>query len=404
MGPISRAHAEVDDREAKEPEYGSRTPWLKHFVFRAPHLIPPREFLYGTHYARRYLSTTFGPGGGGKSSLSIVEVLAMATGRPLLGIRPTGQYRVAYWNGEDPLDEIERRIGAAILHFGLDGRALQEWLFWGSGREEDLIIAEQTREGTTIHAPVVNRVTDFVRNNRIDAVIIDPFVSSHRVTENDNGSINQVAKTWAMVGENTNAAIELNHHTRKGSGQELTVEDGRGAVALLAAARSARVINPMTNEQATKAGVENRRAYFQASNGKANLAPPPDKGDWYRFESKELGNGDSVGVVTGWSWPDPFDDVNTADVARIQQAIEGGQWRENIQSKEWVGYAVGKALDLDIGSGDKIRDRPAQRKARAKVKGLIKTWLPTGVLATEMMPDQKRNLRPHVVVGTRIAP
>ena len=86
-----------------------------------------------------------------------------------------------------------------------------------------------------------------------------------------------MAKTWAKIAEETNTSIELVHHVRKGApGVETTVEDGRGAVALLAAARSARVLNVMTESEAEKAGVERRRSHFRVDNGKANLAPPPD--------------------------------------------------------------------------------------------------------------------------------
>jgi hypothetical protein len=47
--------------------------------------IPPREFLFGRHYQRRTVSGTVAPGGTGKSSLVMVEAIAMATGRDLLG-------------------------------------------------------------------------------------------------------------------------------------------------------------------------------------------------------------------------------------------------------------------------------------------------------------------------------
>jgi hypothetical protein len=60
-----------------------------------------------------------------------------------------------------------------------------------------------------------------------------------------------------------------------------TTEGARGASALIAAARSARVLNTMSDSEARKAGVENRRAFIRIENGKANLAPPSDsQGDY----------------------------------------------------------------------------------------------------------------------------
>jgi hypothetical protein len=335
----------------------------------------------------------------------------MTTGRPLLGVMPTGRYRVAYWNGEDPLEETERRVAAATMHYALDGRELEDWLAWGSGRECPLVIATQDRSGTRIAEPVVEQVINAARHYRLDAIIVDPFVSSHRVTENDNNAMDSVVKTWNRIADETNVSVELVHHTRKSNGQgaELTVEDGRGAVSLLAGARSARVLNPMTLHEAEKGGVEQRRSYFRISNGKSNLAPPPEGTTWCRYIGVDLGNGpdgvgDNVGVVTSWTMPDAFEGVGAADTAKVQQAIDGGSWRESPQAREWVGYAVADALAIDLGPPAKSDQSPQQRQARARVKSLIHTWLASGVLVPEMKPDGHRELKQFVVVGQWVIP
>ena len=63
------------------------------FTWLDPAKIPPREWLYGEHYVRRYLSATLATGGVGKSSLSVVEALAMVSGKPLLGTAPKERLR-----------------------------------------------------------------------------------------------------------------------------------------------------------------------------------------------------------------------------------------------------------------------------------------------------------------------
>ena len=91
------------------------------FVLRDPKTLPKREWIYGTQLIRKFGSATFAPSGSGKSNLMIVEALAMATGRPLLGILPPKRARVWYWNGEDPYDELERRDRGrlpALRHHG----------------------------------------------------------------------------------------------------------------------------------------------------------------------------------------------------------------------------------------------------------------------------------------------
>src|SRR5690242_2443224 len=82
------------------------------FVWRDPATIPPRAWLYGRHYIRKFVSCTIAPGALGKSSLVLAEAIAICTGRPLLGIAPTERTNVWYWNGEDPQEETERRIAA----------------------------------------------------------------------------------------------------------------------------------------------------------------------------------------------------------------------------------------------------------------------------------------------------
>src|SRR5215472_15054871 len=131
-----------DKPEAPKPL--TATPW----VWRDPKTIPPREFMYGTHYIRKFVSAGFGAPGGGKSSKRLVEALAMASGKPLLGIKPVQKLRVWYWNGEDPAEETDRRLAAACLHYGIKPADIEGYLFADSGRSTPIIIAEQTKTGT----------------------------------------------------------------------------------------------------------------------------------------------------------------------------------------------------------------------------------------------------------------
>ncbi len=162
----------------------------------------------------------------------MVEAIAMATGRALLGTHPTcGKLKVWIWNGEDPLEEMERRVAAICIHYGIDHAELDGQLFLNSGRDTDIIIATTTRNGTVIAQPVVDDMKATIRENGIDVVFLDPFVACHGASENDNVAINAIAKTIARMADETNTAWDLVHHSRKTGGAEITVEDGRGASA-----------------------------------------------------------------------------------------------------------------------------------------------------------------------------
>jgi hypothetical protein len=368
------------------------------YVWKPASAIPRREWLYGTHLIRRFASATIAPGGVGKSSVILTDAIAMATGRDLLGIKPSQRCRVWCWNGEDPADEMDRRIAAICINYEIKQEELEGWLFTDSGRDQEIIIASQTRDGAVIAKPVSDALIDAINSNKIDVLSIDPFISSHRVTENDNNAIDLVAKEWARIADVTNCAIDLSHHTRKTNGAEATVEDGRGAGALIAAVRSARVLNVMDKKEADKAGMVGHRSYFKMENGKANLAPPPDGADWFQIKSVLLGNGepnnpfdsgDNVGVVVKWKWPDPLDGVTGTDFEKAATAIRGGKWRENIQAKDWVGHAVGQALDLDV----------MEKAPKAKVSGIVKAWLRAGTLKAVDGLDDKREKRKFVEVS-----
>jgi len=276
--------------EAKGPNLPTPTP----FVCRDLKTIPRRRFIYGAHYIRKYVSATLAPGAAGKTSLGIVELLAICTGRSLLGIKPLEQCNVWLWNGEDPHEELERKIRATMLHYDIKPEEVEGRLFCDSGREQKIVIAEQARNGeATICYPVKKHLVQMLQDRQIGVFSVDPFLRSHRVKENDNAAMDEAVSAWCEVANEANASIPLYQHTRKTNGEEVTVEDSRGAIALPNAARDVRALNTMTKAQAEEAGIEpeQRKRYFRVTKGlKPNLTAPTEESDWYRFVSIELGN------------------------------------------------------------------------------------------------------------------
>ncbi|WP_207184198.1 helicase RepA family protein [Methylobacterium indicum] len=370
------------------------------FVWRDPKTLPPRRWLYGRHYIRQYATATIAPGGLGKSSLALVEALAMVTGRPLLGAEPRQRLRVWYWNGEDPLEEVERRVLAACLYFGIDRAEIEGNLFLDSGREVPIVIARRLKDQTILQEPVIEDISAEIRSRGIDQLILDPFVSCHDVPENDNGAIDKVTKAWGGIAGATNCGVELVHHVRKASGGQASysVEDARGGSALIGAVRSARVLNVMSPEEAGNAGVpgELRRRYFRVDDGKSNMQPPQDRAVWRHLESVGLGNGDDqdpedlIGVVTEWAMPGLFDTIDADALRKVQAEVRQGTWAENVQAGNWVGRLIGDVLGLD----------PGDTAEKAKIKRVLATWIKNGALKVERQHDgSKGREKPVIVVG-----
>ncbi|WP_167358245.1 AAA family ATPase [Bradyrhizobium stylosanthis] len=365
------AKAFVDNaRRRREKREGSNGVTASPFVYQDPATLPRRDNLYGGHFIRRYVSATFGGGGGGKSSLEVTDLLGMICASPPL--------RAWYLNLEDPYDEMQRRVTAAALHHGIDPRILNENLFMDSGRDQPLVVMTQQGRDTRIVEPVVKSLIAEMKDKRIDVLIIDPFVSTHEVEENDNNKIQQVANQFARIANEANASVELVHHINKASGDgksEVTADSGRGAGALKDKARAVRAINTMSEKEAEKAGIDpkDRFSYFRVTNVKSNMSKRSGRADWYRIVSVDLGNGtkwsagDSVGVVEKWQWPSEAataDEVTKEQLDDIKRLIGLAAHGDNHQAKDWAGRVFGEVLGLDP-KGDK-------RKIGRLMKALVK--------------------------------
>ena len=80
---------------------------------------PPRGWLLGTTFCRRFLSSLFGDGGVGKTAVRYAQALALTTGRNLTGEHVFQRARVLIISLEYDADELRRRILAARLHFNI---------------------------------------------------------------------------------------------------------------------------------------------------------------------------------------------------------------------------------------------------------------------------------------------
>ena len=94
---------------------------------------------------------------------------------------------------------MDRRIIAAMHHHHVSPAEIAGRLYVDTGRERALNTAIQTREGVQIIKPELDALADEIEAREIDVLAIDPFVSSHRASENDNGAIDLVAKEWARL-------------------------------------------------------------------------------------------------------------------------------------------------------------------------------------------------------------
>jgi len=361
--------------------------------------IPPRPWMLGRWLMRGKVTAVIAPGGVGKSSLMNGICLSVASGKELLGKTVYGgPLKAWYWNLEDDSDSLARQRVAAAIHHGILAADVEGRLFVDSGPEgAELCVAVEDRNSFTIIEPVFANVTEAIRRQGIDVLIVDPFVSSHRVNENDNNKIDAVAKRWARVAVETGCAVVLVHHSRKLDGDAVTADSARGAGALNNAARITLVLNRMTVEQAEGWGLDpaKHRSFFSVADDKHNLAPP-EAADWYELVSVTLGNGtdvheaDSVGVVSAWKPPRVMDGVDTEHVFQIQRALAAGTyWYRPTRTEPWAGDVVANVLKIDA----------IEAKSKKRIVAMLDKWIASGLLKIEARPNKQRKPQDALTVG-----
>ena len=395
--PVQERMEQQNQAISNADDEGAMQSWPTPYNMFNALTLPRREWVYGYDYIKKYISVTASAGGIGKTSAIIVEALAIATGKPLLGTAVKQQENVWIINLEDPISEMQMRTIAAMQHYGLTPDDIKGRLFMDGEDTMQLTLAAEGRDGLITNDNMLAHITRKVRENKIGAVILDPFVSAHLVNENNNGSIQAVVAMLRKLARDTNSSVQLVHHIRKTNGDDATIDSVRGAGSLIGAARAARVINRITPDDAMALGVDEHEALgiFRVDDGKANLAPPSDKAVYRRMQSVEIANGEHIGVATEFKLPDLFDGVTTLNLYNVQRTIGKAEeadnaYRANVQADNWVGKAVAEELDLDLS-------KPNQK---AKAKAIIKQWISSGSLQVVKLPNKRKGGdTPCVIVG-----
>jgi len=112
--PVAQVQAEIASQSERQLPDAIRSPI-------DPASIPARRWIYGQHYIRvKRVSVLASAGGVGKTSMQIVEALAICTGKPLLGEPVHEPCNVWIINLEDPLwRSFSVRVAAAMLHYNV---------------------------------------------------------------------------------------------------------------------------------------------------------------------------------------------------------------------------------------------------------------------------------------------
>lgn len=343
--------------------------------------IPRVEYVYNYFYAKGYTSVTAAPPKVGKSLLGLIEAVDIATGRGLLTGQTQAPQKVYYYNAEDDQHTLENRVGAILKHYGISQSEIRGQLAVKSGVGDGGFYVISGQDGQINEAQFQAMETKCLLAG-IDCVILDPLQDLSRSPET-NEIMRLLGGRLRKMANKCQLAIGLIHHTRKmQAGVKASIDDMRGGSALRGTARFNRLLVPMTEDDAVKAGLKDHRSHFQIGDIEGNLAPPSsDYAKWFEKISIIADNGENVGVITPWEWPDAFTGLSKEDSAAVRNAIGACETppREHWQSHDWAGFVIAETLGLPS------EDKPA----RTRLKSLLDQWIKTDVLSVELWRDPK---------------
>jgi hypothetical protein len=339
--------------------------------------IPPRGWLLGNTFCRRFVSALVGPGASGKSSVRIAQCLALATGRPLTGEHVFRRCRVLLVSLEDDRDELRRRVRTAMRHHGIKPDDVRGWFYLATPRGLRLA---SVKDGAFAVGQLPDLLRQAVTRWKLDLVALDPLVKAHALDENSNQQMDSLAAILTDLAAELDIAIDVTHHVRKGPAVAGDADAGRGASAFRDAARLVHSLTPMTEEEAKALGLVDleRRSLVRLDPAKVNIAPPAARATWFRLVGVPLKNGtedypagDSVQSAEQWRPPDLFAKIGTTRaneiLDRIERGLEDGQrYSPAPQAKHRAVWPVVQEAMPELTD--------------AQCRTVISGWLKTGVL------------------------
>ena len=358
------------------------------WLWRDPTSLPPRQWLLGSALLRGQATLLGSPGGTGKTALAVAMALAVITGRrDICGLHSFLRGRVWFITLEDDLDELARRIAAAMLEHKIApadvGRDL--WV-----NHPDLTLLTQSRDHVARLTDDVDLLIDYIRQSDFLLVVIDPLVKAHKLEENSNDHMDALITAANQIARETRAAVLLPHHFRKDSA--LGGRDAiRGGGALVDGARIALTMLGMSAAEAEGFGVPEDDAgrYVRLANAKANMTPKARAEDWYELVSVPLGNtavdplypsGDEVQAIVPWQQPKLMDGMDYTVMSAIF-----GRLRDATQIfHETAGNQRNPAFTVVMALANKTKEQ---------AKRIIQLWLDSGTLERTTYQNDQRNDR-----------
>jgi hypothetical protein len=244
---------------------------------------------------RKDITVIAAPGGVGKSTLAIGISTCLATGKQLLGEKIWGKNLTAlYINGEDPYEELERRVHAFGLKHNVAEQELDRLIVYGNddGEAQMLNLLRTQDKMSVVDENGIAHLQRLIEEFCPDLVVIDPLVNfCGGANINDNSVMGVVMRALKSLATKFDCSIMIVAHTKKGS--DLNNQEAvSGAATIVNLARRTITTIPMTLEEGKELAIlpSERWRYFKVVTAKTNMSPKTDDAPWYELASVTLPN------------------------------------------------------------------------------------------------------------------
>ena len=238
----------------------------------SPEEIKPLPWLAYKMLLRGQASVLAGPGGAGKSALSLTLAAYGAAGLTFAKYACPTPFRTVFYDLEDTRDTMAGRVIAACSQSNLDYDLVQRNMLLWPGEELGLKIMDRNH---LPKADQLNELVALVKAQGYDALVLGPLSSLHAEDENDNVGMGEVMRLLNQIARAAGVAVLTVAHTAKGQHEAGNTAAVRGAGNITQAVRMASTVYAATQEDADNFGLgaEWRRKYLRVDDAKANLSP-----------------------------------------------------------------------------------------------------------------------------------
>ncbi len=317
-----------------------------------------RQWILGHDYMVGFVTLTMAQPGVGKSMITMLEALAIASGRELSGVTVKKPGRVWIYNLEDPEDELEMRLAGIAQYYNVDEKALQ--MVHYTGQDQKFRIAKSNHGEVLIDTAAVKRVIKHIKRHSIVLLCVDPLANVHDCVENSNDEMNKVMVAFADIARETGCAISIVHHSSKGSGNAGDMNKSRGASSVTGAARIVRHVVGMDEDMGKDYGVSPQAVgdYVGVFSAKASMSKEDGLPRWFEKVSVPIACVDgeeSVGTVQ----PRQLARVKRENLMVVRdtliRVIRDGYYGEEAIELDRLVEDVKEMSDLAPGEGKKVK-------------------------------------------------